>query len=498
MIKTFVGAPAGIGAILVLAGVCGACHSSREVVRADWGALRGDERIVVLTHSGVRHDLQPFRFATSGLVGASSAGEVAVPLDSIALVEVRSVNTAGTLAAVLAAGTVIGIVVAEQQSDVKPEPVPSCPLVYSFDGERYVFDSETFAGAALPGLDRTDYDNLEHLRPAGGRYRLRMTNERPETEYTDQLRLVVVDHPAGTSVVPDVSGRPIGVTAPTAPRTARGIRGEDAQAAVDEADGIFWGSGPLDAVDPDRPEELRDGLVLTFARPRGARSARLLVRARNTELAPFALQTFLELQGDGLLPWYLRVARDGALRDRIKGWVAREGTLHVSVWEGGRWVRRGLLLDVGPAISKSQILELPLPTEGDNVLVRLESARGLWEIDWVALDGEPQPLLETREIDANRARDARGRDVVDVLASVDRRYYTSVEGDSVEIEFEMPPGPSPGFSRTVILKSTGYYLLHLPGTGPSQAALADRILDEPLVGNSYVLGKWRLRRMAGR
>ena len=49
-------------------GLATGCTKTRQLGQADWGALRGDERIVVVTRGGVRHELREFRFFTTGLV----------------------------------------------------------------------------------------------------------------------------------------------------------------------------------------------------------------------------------------------------------------------------------------------------------------------------------------------------------------------------------------------------------------------------------------------
>ncbi|UCG87958.1 MAG: hypothetical protein JSW71_05280 [Gemmatimonadota bacterium] len=466
---------------------------TRQLGPADWGALRGDERIVVVTRSGVRHELSEFQFYTTALVGQGERDEIEIPLDSIAVVEVRERNTATPIIfAALAVGTGVAVLIAQQQS---PEEPASCPFVYSFDGEEYRFDSETFAGAVARGLDRTDYDNLEHLQPVGGRYRLRLVNSRPETQYTDELKLIVVDHAPGTRAIPDRSGQVHVTSDLRAPRTAWGVHGGEALAAVWHADDIYWSGAPLEEADLDKPGQLRDGLVVSFARPPGVQSATIVVRARNTALAPFALEEFLQLQGEGLFGWYLRVAEDEDLRERIRGWVAREGMLHILLWQEGRWTLQDALLDVGPALSKSQVARLDLGSvDTDTVVVRLASARGLWQIDWVALDAGPEKPLAVTEIVPLWARDERGRDVRELLASEDGRYYASVDGGVAEIEFAVPRLPSGDMARSVILKSRGFYYIHVPHGGPSQSALADRILDEPLVGNRYILERWRTMR----
>jgi hypothetical protein len=371
--------------------------------------------------------------------------------------------------------------------------VVSCPFVYSFDGEHYRFDSETFAGAIARGLDRTDYDNLEHLRAVNGVYHLRLANERPETQYTDELRLLVADHPAGTIAVPDREGRILVMNELQPPASARDSRGFDAATRVRLADRVYWHGPPLDSGTSDQPAELRESLVLSFRRPPGAREARLVVRARNTALAPFALRTFLELQGQDLFAWYLRVAREDELRDRVRSWVVREGTLHVSVLREGRWVLQGVLPDVGPAIDKSQALAFTLDDDlSDSLIVKLESARGLWEIDWVAMDLGPELPARITDIGPLRAHDERGRDIAGLLEAADQRYYGTIEGAVAEIEFGEPPR-SPGDERSVILKSRGYYNVYVSHDAPSRADFADRILDEPLLGNQYVLEAWAKR-----
>ena len=60
-------------------GLATGCTQTRQLGQADWGALRGDERIVVVTASGVRHELKEFRFFTTGLVGQGEQGEIEIP-----------------------------------------------------------------------------------------------------------------------------------------------------------------------------------------------------------------------------------------------------------------------------------------------------------------------------------------------------------------------------------------------------------------------------------
>lgn len=91
----------------------------------------------------------------------------------------------------------------------------SCPFIYTWDGRRWRFAND-FLGAGGLGLPTGDggylpWDSDEYLfldgsllAPQDGMLRLVLTEElRKEQLYLDQVRLHVLDHPAGTQVYPD-------------------------------------------------------------------------------------------------------------------------------------------------------------------------------------------------------------------------------------------------------------------------------------------------------
>ncbi|NYF78090.1 FG-GAP-like repeat-containing protein [Granulicella arctica] len=124
----------------------------------------------------------------------------------------------------------------------------SCPVLFSWDGEKYQFVTDVI-GAAVVGhwispTARNESDSDEWIKVDGsmlrsrhGRLSLRFGEPMEEINYVDQLRLVAVDHPEGTEVYPDerfLSERPfasgIAVLASSQrrlPAGAWGDRGED-------------------------------------------------------------------------------------------------------------------------------------------------------------------------------------------------------------------------------------------------------------------------------
>ena len=93
-------------------------------------------------------------------------------------------------------------------------PTGSCPYLYAWNGKEFKFVTDIL-GAAPLGLpvsesrfveeDPEEYLALGNDRsfpPRKGSYEIRITEELREVLYLDQAKLVVVDHPSGTLVVP--------------------------------------------------------------------------------------------------------------------------------------------------------------------------------------------------------------------------------------------------------------------------------------------------------
>jgi len=91
----------------------------------------------------------------------------------------------------------------------------SCPYLYAWNGERFVFVTDVLWRSAL-GMaimadvfahhgPADDYFKIDGglLRPRDGRYVLQFTEELQETAYLDYVRLFVVDHPVGTDFAVD-------------------------------------------------------------------------------------------------------------------------------------------------------------------------------------------------------------------------------------------------------------------------------------------------------
>ncbi len=383
----------------------------------------------------------------------------------------------GILGGVVTAGAVIALasaVSSRGSSSGGGGGSGSCPTAYSWDGHAWRLDSGTFGGSHFSAAERTDYDLLEYLVPTDGKYRIRLVNELPESEYTDSVAIQVVDHPAGVPIVPDLSGKLLTFRDAKAPLSATDLRGRDALGSVAERDGVEWHSDVSDRR-PERAEDARDGLIVRFAKPQGAKRANLWIAGRNTPWSVRMFKTMIAAQGPDLAAWYAAMNASADARHRLYDFLVREGTLSVEVQAGDGWSRRGFFWFAGPEIRKDQAIEIPVDdVPGDSVTIRLSAPVAFWSIDSLVVAFDDDEPVQARTLPLrSAAAEGGGRDLTRVLSTADGDRYATRPGDKAELSFDAPPPPAPGFERSYVLVTSGYYVPDVtpdPRTDPKEFA----------------------------
>lgn len=134
----------------------------------------------------------------------------------------------------------------------------SCPYLYTWNGERFVFYSDCLWAAPL-GLQQAEgvfapsreweYIRIDgnFLKPRDGKYELQITEELWEATYLDQVKLIAVDHPHGTQIFSNEKVGPPQLTefrihtvaSPRTPVAATNQNGTDLLPQLREADGDY-------------------------------------------------------------------------------------------------------------------------------------------------------------------------------------------------------------------------------------------------------------------
>jgi hypothetical protein len=403
--------------------------------------------------------------------------------------ELSTGRTVGLVAAV-AVGTlaiIVGVVAATKQS---------CPFIYSWNGTEYVFDAEPYGGAISRGLEKDDFSQLEHLREQNGLYRLRITNEVDETQYTNLTELWVVDHPAGTRVAADVRGKLHTLAAPRTPLSARDAAGHDLLPWLRATDRLIWEPPAV----PDANGNLQSDIVMTFPKPASATQVKLVANAATGLWGSYMIKKMVELRGRDVGAWYTLMDESQTARDALFAWEVREElfALKIYVEEPTGWEVRGILPGIGPFISKDRIVPLDVShVQGDQLRIRIHPPAGFWALNSFGVDYTPDLPVNVEKIEPSTAQDLQGKDVLAELVANDDRYLAMPNiGDTADLTFHVPTRHA-GTDRTVFLHSRGYYKLHVAANGDPDTKTLEEIENVPGAATRYAaqqFARWQLAR----
>jgi hypothetical protein len=413
---------------------------------------------------------------------------VNIPIDSVLEVWVQKNDPLATVLLVIgitaaACLAAVAIVAALKES---------CPFVYSYDGERYVFDAEPLGGAICEGLQRSECSRLEYLKPVDGQYRLKIRNEVPEIQYLDEMKLLVVDHAPDQTVVPDTAGRLHLVSRALKPERAVDENNRSIAAFVSDQDGMAWQSRMSES-DATDTTDTRHHLTFEFPKPADATKARLIVNAGTAIWGSNMIREMLQLRGADVDNWYDAVNRKGLKALELLNFNLREELylMKVYVQKDSSPVERTLVFGGGPFVTEDRVIEMDVSDiPGDRLVLKMNPPKGFWSIDYLAVEYDNDATVSPQILDIASASGQDGRDIRPQLAVTDSTWYIMPKiGDWADISFEAPAVKS-GSQRSIFLQTTGYYDIQIDRSQPEQTALLNRILREPGAIVSYSMQRY--------
>jgi hypothetical protein len=455
-----------------------------DIQKLGMGGKKKIEEIV--TKDGKKYTVISTVEENEKVVRVMAYSAVSVPLSDIQLVSIRTVDVGMTVLAngLIVAAVTVGIALLFSNSSTANSSTgssESCPFIYSFDGEHYVFDAEPYGAAVCRGLKRTEWAAMDNLKDVNGQYKVLVANELDETQYTDELKLIAVDHPRDVKVVPDTSGRIHTFARPSPPLKATDGKGRDILPLVGQEDKIFWVSR-VEEKDPEKKDDLRDELILEFPKPEGATQAKLLANAWTTMWGSMMAKKFLEARGSGLSQWVADVNGRGPAYNKVMSWYMNEELYLLKVWVETKdgWKVKGMINGGGPCVSKDKAYILDVSDVAGEVLkIKLRPPVNFWMLNHLAVDYSQDVPVRAVELSVATAIDQNGQDVRARLAAIDDDCLVAPNrGDRAELTF-IAPAQADGLERTILLKASGYYDIHLDAGGEPQTEIIEKMDNEP-------------------
>lgn len=389
----------------------------------------------------------------------SGMGRISVPVKAVEKIEIYDKDKGATAASWIfsslgvAAGAfgVLAVIVALTKS--------SCPFVYAYDGNGFLFTGEIFSGATQPGLERDDYMLLPGASSSGGSYSIRLTNEVHEIQSVNLASLLIIDHPDDLSVLIDKKGKIQTYRKPSVPLSAKNSAGKDLLAIIGKKDSLNY-SGNVQG--KDGMEEI----VMKFLKPSNCDSGKLLIRAKNSFWLDVLFTKFHMLFGEKYNTFAVR--QESASTDKLNKFLLDQNIpLSAYVEKNGKWEHAGYFNIAGPMAMRDDIL--PVNLEGinsDTIKIKLVTGFLFWEVDYAGMDFSKTQNVNISEMPARIALYKDSLDVRNLLNSRDNNYLVLREvGDEVMLDFDEPSQQNTG--RSVFLHTSGYYKILRDQTGPA-------------------------------
>lgn len=455
----------------------------------------GKRTLRVTLADSTRLTLEQVRLEGDSLIGTQRIGTPpvqvtkAVALADIARVEtsqLKAAATAVTVVGVIAAAGLVAIAIAVAAWE--GPYAASCPLVYSWNGSEWTLESGIFPSSLSPIANHPSTDVLSFATPTDGKLRLRLTNELNEIDYTDRIMVLAVDHSPAASLVADPAGRLHTVRELDPPIAARDRRGLNALPRIAREDDWRWESNPTGR-DSSRLADLEDALRLTFVRPPGAASAKLVVSGRQTSWTGTLLREFVSAHGSATRAWYDSIDASPVALARVDTALGRVGAMQVAVRERGGWRVQGRLADAGPEVDRRQAVPIDLTrVEGDTVRIELRSTPSIWVVDQVAIDYSADEPMAVAELPLVAAVTDEGRSATRELRRRDGAYLRQAQGEGATLTFADRPATARA-ARTYVLHSAGWYRLVTPESGAPRTDVLTRFMEDPTAGRRMAIGR---------
>ncbi len=328
--------------------------------------------------------------------------------------------------------------------------VCNCPHVYTYNGDTYNYTNTLFTGAVSPKLERYDYKIMPDYFPGSHEYKLMLKNDEAEKQYTNEIGLMVVHHNKKTEVYPDQNGNVYGINSPRQPVKIVDDLGENVADLIAAPDNVPFSFDT-------KSEHTYANLYPVFNVNNENGNAALVLRLKNSKWGGFIYHEFSKKFGRYHDNWVRKNQKQ--TKEQMEETLKDHGiTMLVSVKQGNEWIDVEEIDLIGDVAYQSLVIPIDKKYLSNETLeIRLRSGFKFWEIDYIAFENNAEKDLEVGYPSLQVVNNGASTELIEKLQTNDDLYmeHTST-GDSTYISFKGLKSKE-GMSRTLILKSKGFY-----------------------------------------
>ncbi len=308
----------------------------------------------------------------------------------------------------------------------------SCPFIYSWNGEKYVLEGEAFGTALGKAFEYETCTMLPALISEKSKLKIKLTNERPETHFFNNIKLIACETDINSVVYVDNNNFLWPVKKRVKLLSAVDQNDSDITELIIEDDNVNWQS---DLTSANVESGFEDQIVVNFPRNKDIDSVSLIISAINTTITSIVYKKLQTLLGYEFVNFMRAIENDPEMMEIVKETLTRS-SLKVDVWDGNNWVYQDMIYPEANQIKFQKLLRLSTDiNSSDNLKIRLRFMTDLWKLDAVLMDDSPATRLITQEVTLISAQ-FNNKNVIDKIDKTDNNYVTIIPGEEINLEFE--------------------------------------------------------------
>ncbi|MDP7196430.1 MAG: hypothetical protein QF864_09600 [SAR202 cluster bacterium] len=342
-----------------------------------------------------------------------------------------------------------------QQSSI----LSSCPFVYSYNGENWIQDHESFPFSVIKSAQTTTFDRLKHLKEVDGKYKIKIAEELNETSFVDMFKLFIVDHNGTGFVMPDIKGKMHTIQNLTAPLSCYDSQNISCLDKIKKQDNWYWKENFKD-IDITKKDTWRNEIEITFDKPQNYNNkAKLFFNIRKLDTMTEFWKFYLNSIGENYWPFWQKVLSTNQFSFLFNQAFKKSINLKFEVWDGEKWEVVGHV-NAGRNMLEDFLIEIDLTNNkiktNKDLKIKASSIKGFYEIDYLAIDYSQDEEMIITKIKPEIAVLNNQTNVKNKLFKTDENYVNLNIGDEIDLTYNSIPKKE-GFNRDFSISINGYY-----------------------------------------
>jgi len=323
----------------------------------------------------------------------------------------------------------------------------SCPFIYAWDGNEYLLGGEAFGTALGKALETETSIVLSELKPSDNKLKIKIINERSETHFFNNIKLVAVETAKEATVYSDNNNNLRSTCKHENILAAYDIYKTEITSQLNNDDNVYWES---DLSSANAESSFEDKIFIELEPLAEQDSISLIISAVNTDISSRVFSFLQKILGDEFANFTKAAETDIEIIKVLKETLNRSA-LKVDIWDGRDWKYVDLIYPEANQVEFKKLVRVPVIINNSEMKIRLRCLSDVWKLDAVYFDDSRPKEFTICEIDPLHFQ-SDSQNNFHFIEEKDNSYMKLLPNEIINIEYvalNIPPEKKVTYAITV-------------------------------------------------